>query len=211
MKTRPECGRSSLPRQFSKSNREVLQVADVVETYGKSPDDPVMRAVVQDAGLRTMLYVPLYREDVYLGRIVAARREVSAHLTDKQVALLQAFAAQAVLAMENARLLTEQREALEQQTATAEILRAISQSPTDVQPVLDAVAKAALRFCGATDVMIQLRDADSLVPAVHEGPFTAPIWHPAAARSQLDGGRAVVDARTIHIPTSPRSTRPNTA
>jgi PAS domain S-box-containing protein len=90
--------------------------------------------------------------------------------------------------------------ALERQTATADILKVIASSPTDVQPVLAAVVKAAVRFCGAADAMILLRDGDSVTPAAHEGPLT----YPAGDRRSLDrtgaGGRAIVDAQTCHLP-----------
>jgi len=80
-----------------------------------------------------------------------------------------------VIAIENVRLFTELREALEQQTATAEILGVISQSPTDVDPVLTAVAKAMLRFCGGTDAIIGLRDGENWLIAGHEGILPASI------------------------------------
>ena len=90
--------------------------------------------------------------------------------------------------------------ALERQTATADILKVIASSPTDVQPVLAAVVKAAVRFCGATDAMIQLRDGDSVTPVAHDGPLT----YSAGDRRSLDrsftGGRAIVDAQTCHLP-----------
>ena len=88
-----------------------------------------------------------------------------------QVELLEAFAAQAVIAIENVRLFTELRESLDQQTATAEILRVISQSPTDVQPVLNVVARSAVRFCGAVDAAITLREGDTSVIVAHTGPL----------------------------------------
>ena len=103
--------------------------------------------------------------------------------------------------MENARLLTEQREALEQQTATAEVLQVISQSRTDVKPVLDAVAAAACRFCGAIDASIILRDGDELVRAAHEGPLGT---GGRGMRDRLDRstvmGRSIVDGDVVHVP-----------
>ena len=132
--------------------------------------DPVRRALVDLGGAHSFIQVALVKDDVLLGSLTVYRQEVRA-FSEKQIALLQNFAAQAVIAIENARLINETREALEQQTATAEILRVISQSPTDVQPVFEAVAKAAVRFCGANDAQIALRDGDTWFVAAHQGPI----------------------------------------
>ncbi|MBX9945535.1 MAG: GAF domain-containing protein [Reyranella sp.] len=162
-------------------------------------DEPMAKAAA-DGGMKTLLCVPLRTDGRLLGQIVCVRMEVRP-FTDREIALLQGFAAQAVIAMENARLISETRESLEQQTATADILRVISQSPTDVGPVLRAVVSAALRFCGAEDAMVALRDGDESVTAAHEGPLGGVV----GTRARLDPRgrgtvRAIVERRTIHVP-----------
>ena len=128
-------------------------------------------------GVRTVLATPLLREGMPIGAILIRRTEVRP-FTEKQIKLLETFAAQAVIAIENVRLFrelgernAELREALEHQTATAEVLGIISRSPTDVQPVLDAIVESAARVCGIDDVVLRLHEGNNMVSRAHFGPI----------------------------------------
>jgi GAF domain-containing protein len=155
-------------------------------------------------GHGTTLSVPLLRDDVSLGAITLLRNEVSP-FTDRQVALLETFADQAVIAIENVRLFKELEaknrdltESLEQQTATSEILRVISSSPTDLQPVFDTIVENAARLCGADDALLQRVDGDLLKVAAHMGSIPS-TWTEMPIIRELVVGQALLERRTIHI------------
>jgi GAF domain-containing protein/CheY-like chemotaxis protein/anti-sigma regulatory factor (Ser/Thr protein kinase) len=140
-------------------DRAVVHVADILGPDGD--DYPPARALAQKFGYHTMLAVPLMREQQAFGVILLRRTELRP-FTDKQIALLKTFADQAVIAIENVRLFNETREALERQTATAEILKVISSSPTDVQPVFDAIARSAMKLIGGLSAAVTRVFGDSL-------------------------------------------------
>src|SRR5262249_6351188 len=150
------------------------------------------------AGLRTVLATPLLQKGIAIGAILIRRREVRP-FSERQIILLETFAAQAVIAIENVRLFQELKEALEQQSATSEILGVIASSPTEIQPVLDAIAENAARICNANDATIRLAEGDVLRLVAHRGPIA--VF--AATELPIDRdwvtGRALLDRQLIHI------------
>ena len=169
-------------------DRQTIHVHDLPAAEAEFPG---AKATGIAMGVRTVLDTPLLREGIAIGAIHIRRREVRP-FSDRQIKLLETFADQAVIAIENARLIHEQQarnrdltEALEQQTATSEILRVIASSPTDIQPVLDVVVENAARLCAATDAQIRLVEDNGTRLVASFGTRYAPDFLPTSLQKPI--------------------------
>ena len=182
-------------------------VAHVADAAAEQPyierSNPAFVAAVELGGARTALAVPMLKENELIGALALARQEVRP-FTDEQIALVTNFAAQAVIAIENARLLSELRQSLEQQTATANVLEVISRSAFDLRAVFETVAESSVRLCGADRAFIFQFDGELLrMAASYNATPEFAEWvneHPIRPGTHSGSARAALERRTIHIP-----------
>ena len=177
------------PQQHWAREHGTLHVPDV----RAQNDFPMLGSA---GNFRTFLAAPLRQQGELIGILIARRTEVRP-FTPAQIKLLETFADQAVIAIENVRLFNELKESLEQQTATSEILGVIASSPTDIQPVLDVVAENAAKLCEAKDALIYRVDGDTLQQVAVYGPM--PAGPPQPFTRGTPTGRAILDRKTIHV------------
>ena len=185
--------------------RPVL-VDDLANEPAYRDHDPWMIAGVDEAGIRSMCAVPMMKDAELVGVMAFYRRAVRP-FTEKQIALVENFAAQAVIAIENARLLSELRKSLEQQTATSDVLRVISSSPGDLEPVFHAMLENATRICEAKFGVLSLKEGDRLrVVAMHNPPTAyaelrrrEPTWIPTGQMGRI-AAQAAASKQAIQVP-----------
>ena len=178
------------------ATKTVVHIADVTaeQAYIERGDRSYV-AAVELGGSRTIIAVPMLKEDELIGAFLMSRQEVRP-FTDKQIALVQNFAAQAVIAIENTRLLNELRQSLEQQTATADVLRIISSSPGELEPVFQAMLENATRICEAKFGVLNLHENGTLrMGAMHNVPSAFSEW----LQNQRGGYRPIPGSPLDHV------------
>jgi GAF domain-containing protein len=179
---RPE---PDLPLARLARSKQVVHVLDARTEPAYIRGYPPFVPLIDVGGARTLLLVPMLKADVLVGAIAIYRQEVRS-FTDKQVELVQNFATQAVIAIENTRLLTELRESLERQTATADVLGIISSSPGELEPVFNAILQNAIRICGAQNATLWLYENGQVRRAArHSGLLGATVPPRPSARAAL--------------------------
>ncbi|HEV2717466.1 MAG TPA: GAF domain-containing protein, partial [Terriglobales bacterium] len=176
------------------ATKQLVHITDYTQELAYKQRDPLAVSIVELAGARTLVIVPMLKEGELIGNFVLYRQEVRP-FTEKQIALLTNFAAQAVIAIENTRLLNELRQSLQQQTATADVLKVISRSAFDLQTVLDTLVQSAARLCDAESASIH-RPQDNSYPYVASYGLS-PEYDEYMRRHPLVAGRGTVLGRAV--------------
>ena len=198
----------AIPRRIPRigrlaSTKRTVHINDIRAERAYVEGDPLRRATADLGGARTFVAVPMLKDDVLIGAFIIYRQEVRP-FTDKQISLLQNFAAQAVIAIENTRLLSELRESLQQQTATADVLKVISSSPGDLKPVFEAMLANAMRICEANFGHLLLYDGEGYHAAyLHDvPPAYREIWErgPMRPGPNTGLGQLASTKQIFHIP-----------